>query len=96
MYESPVLLADGTVLCACDLGSEHARLAVLRPGGEPELLTADDADVEAIAVDRGRQRRACTSSTATATPSSSWTARRGRPARRASTGARTSRTTARC
>src|SRR3954447_5990401 len=42
VYESPVLLDDGSVLCACDAGSEHARLALLRPGAEPELLTPDD------------------------------------------------------
>jgi len=48
------------VLCACDAGSEFARLAVLRQGADPEFLTADDADVEIVALDASRARRAWT------------------------------------
>ena len=50
--------ADGAVLCACDAGSEFARLALLRDGAEPEFLTPDDADVEIVALDAARARRA--------------------------------------
>ena len=46
----PALLApDGTVLCACDRGSEYQRLARLDGSGTATFLTDDDADVEAIA-----------------------------------------------
>ena len=41
----------------CDPGSEFQRLAVLRDGARPELLTPDDADVEAIAVDAAHAAR---------------------------------------
>ncbi len=44
------LCADGTVLCACDRGSEYQRLTRIAADGSLEFLTADDADVEAIAV----------------------------------------------
>jgi dipeptidyl aminopeptidase/acylaminoacyl peptidase len=57
-YDSARLLPDGAVLCACDAGSEFARLALLRNGLEPDLLTPDDADVEIVALDRTRTRRA--------------------------------------
>jgi dipeptidyl aminopeptidase/acylaminoacyl peptidase len=57
-FDSACLLPDGAVLCACDAGSEFTRLAVLRRGAEPELLTPDDADVEIVALDRERTRRA--------------------------------------
>jgi dipeptidyl aminopeptidase/acylaminoacyl peptidase len=57
-YDSARLLADGAVLCACDPGSEFARLALLRDGVEPELLTPDDGDVEIVALDVTRTRRA--------------------------------------
>jgi dipeptidyl aminopeptidase/acylaminoacyl peptidase len=57
-YDSARLLADGAVLCACDAGSEFARLALLRHGLEPDFLTADDADVESVALDATRTRRA--------------------------------------
>jgi len=57
-YDSARLLADGAVLCACDAGSEFARLAVLRSGAEPEFLTPDDGDVEIVALDSTRTRRA--------------------------------------
>jgi pimeloyl-ACP methyl ester carboxylesterase len=57
-FDSARLLADGSVLCACDAGSEFARLAVLRPGASPELLTPDDADVELVALDATRTHRA--------------------------------------
>ena len=47
----PALLApDGTVLCACDRGSEHQRLARIDARGGLTFLTDDDADIEAIAV----------------------------------------------
>jgi dipeptidyl aminopeptidase/acylaminoacyl peptidase len=59
-YDSARLLPDGAVLCACDAGGEFARLAVLRPGLEPEFLTADDGDVESVALDETRTRRAWT------------------------------------
>ena len=54
----PRLLPDGSVLCACDAGSEFTRLALLRQGAEPEFLTPDDADVEIVALDATRTRRA--------------------------------------
>ena len=57
-YDSARLLPDGAVLCACDAGSEFTRLALLRQGAEPEFLTADDADVEIVALDASRTRRA--------------------------------------
>jgi dipeptidyl aminopeptidase/acylaminoacyl peptidase len=57
-YDSARLLPDGSVLCACDAGGEFARLALLRPGADPELLTPDDADVETVALDATRTRRA--------------------------------------
>ena len=51
----PALLAgDGTIVCACDRGSEFQRLARLDPGGGLTFLTDDDADVEAIAVHEDR------------------------------------------
>ena len=56
-YESAHLLPDGAVLCACDEGSEFMRLAELRDG-RPRFLTADEADVESIALDATRTRRA--------------------------------------
>jgi len=59
-FDSARLLPDGSVLCACDAGSEFARLAVLRQGADPEFLTADDADVEIVALDASRARRAWT------------------------------------
>jgi dipeptidyl aminopeptidase/acylaminoacyl peptidase len=59
-FDSARLLADGAVLCACDAGSEFARLALLRHGLEPDFLTADDADVESVVVDASRTRRAWT------------------------------------
>jgi len=59
-YDSARLLADGSVLCACDAGGEFTRLALLRDGEEPELLTPDDGDVEGVVVDASRARRAWT------------------------------------
>jgi dipeptidyl aminopeptidase/acylaminoacyl peptidase len=59
-YDSARLLADGSVLCACDAGGEFARLALLRDGEEPDLLTPDDGDVESVALDASRARRAWT------------------------------------
>jgi dipeptidyl aminopeptidase/acylaminoacyl peptidase len=59
-FDSARLLPDGAVLCACDAGSEFARLAVLREGADPEFLTPDDADVEIVALDPSRARRAWT------------------------------------
>ncbi len=56
-YDSAHLLPDGTVLCACDDGSEFMRLAELRDG-KPSFLTADDADIESVALDHARTRRA--------------------------------------
>ena len=56
-YESARLLPDGAVLCACDDGSEFMRLTELRDG-RPRFLTGDDADVESIALDPARTRRA--------------------------------------
>ncbi len=57
-YDTARLLPDGSVLCACDAASEFTRLALLRGGAEPELLTPDDADVELVALDAARTRRA--------------------------------------
>jgi pimeloyl-ACP methyl ester carboxylesterase len=57
-YDTARLLPEGDVLCACDTGSEFARLALLRGGLEPALLTPDDGDVELIALDHTRTRRA--------------------------------------
>ena len=57
-FDSARLLPDGSVLCACDAGSEFARLAVLRHGAGPELLTPDDGDVEIVALDATRAHRA--------------------------------------
>ena len=56
-YASPRLLPDGRVLCACDAGSEFARLAIVSSDGrgEVEFLTPDDADVDEIAVGGGRR-----------------------------------------
>ncbi len=59
-FDSARLLPNGSVLCACDAGSEFARLAVLRQGADPEFLTPDDADVEMVALDLERARRAWT------------------------------------
>ncbi len=59
-FDSARLLSDGAVLCASDGGGEFARLAVLRRGAGPELLTADDADVEIVALDEAREHRAWT------------------------------------
>jgi dipeptidyl aminopeptidase/acylaminoacyl peptidase len=59
-YDSARFLPDGAVLCASDPGSEFARLCVLRQGAELPLLTADDADVELIALDAPRTRPAWT------------------------------------
>jgi dipeptidyl aminopeptidase/acylaminoacyl peptidase len=59
-YDSARLLPDGSVLCACDAGGEFARLALLRDGEEPDLLTPDDGDVEGVALDASRARRAWT------------------------------------
>ena len=59
-FDSARLLPDGSLLCACDAGSEFARLAVLRQGADPEFLTPDDADVEMVALDPQRARRAWT------------------------------------
>ena len=56
-YESAHLLPDGGVVCACDEGSEFMRLAELHDG-KIRFLTLDDADVESIALDRPRTRRA--------------------------------------
>jgi dipeptidyl aminopeptidase/acylaminoacyl peptidase len=59
-FSSAALLADGSVLCTCDLGSEFERLAVLHRDGRIELLTPDDADVEHVTTDATRTRRAWT------------------------------------
>jgi dipeptidyl aminopeptidase/acylaminoacyl peptidase len=59
-FDSARLLPDGSLLCACDAGSEFARLAVLRPGADPEFLTPDDSDVEIVALDPSRAHRAWT------------------------------------
>ncbi len=59
-FDSARLLPDGSVLCASDGGGEFARLAVLRRGAGPELLTPDDADVENVALDEARTHRAWT------------------------------------
>ncbi|MDX6573345.1 MAG: hypothetical protein QOC86_2501 [Gaiellales bacterium] len=57
-YDSARLLPDGAVTCASDAGSEFARLAVLRAGAGHPLLTADDADVELVALDVTRKHPA--------------------------------------
>lgn len=49
-YQPACFDRDGTVLCACDRGSEFARLARIGLDGKLEFLTPDDADVEAVAV----------------------------------------------
>ncbi|MDX6375896.1 MAG: hypothetical protein QOE98_199 [Gaiellaceae bacterium] len=49
-YLPALLASDGTIVCACDRGSEFQRLARLDPAGGLTFLTDDDADVEAIAV----------------------------------------------
>ena len=59
-YDAARLLRDGSVLCACDAGSEFTRLTLLRDGFEPELLTPDDGDVESLVLDASRTRRAWT------------------------------------
>jgi dipeptidyl aminopeptidase/acylaminoacyl peptidase len=56
-YAVARLLPGGEVLCITDQGSEFARLAELRDG-EVTFLTPDDADVEELALDPLRQRRA--------------------------------------
>jgi dipeptidyl aminopeptidase/acylaminoacyl peptidase len=53
-YESPRLLADGMVACACDAGSQFMRLAILPPGAAPDFRTPDDADVEHVRLDATR------------------------------------------
>jgi dipeptidyl aminopeptidase/acylaminoacyl peptidase len=53
-YESPRLLADGLVACACDAGGQFTRLAILALGAAPEFRTADDADVDHVRVDGTR------------------------------------------
>ena len=53
-FESPRLLADGMVACACDAGGQFTRLAILRPGAAPEFRTPDDADVEHVRLDASR------------------------------------------
>jgi dipeptidyl aminopeptidase/acylaminoacyl peptidase len=53
-YESPRLLADGLVACACDAGGQFTRLAILAAGAAPEFRTPDDADVEHVRVDDSR------------------------------------------
>jgi dipeptidyl aminopeptidase/acylaminoacyl peptidase len=55
-YESARLMADGSVICACDAGSEFLRVARLVPGEEPEFRTPDDADVDAVRLDPARER----------------------------------------
>ena len=53
-YLPALLASDGTIVCACDRGSEFQRLARLDPAGGLTFLTEDDADVEAIAVHEDR------------------------------------------
>ncbi len=53
-YESPRLLADGLIACACDAGGQFARLAILAEGAAPEFRTPDDADVDAVRIDDSR------------------------------------------
>ncbi|HEY1480279.1 MAG TPA: S9 family peptidase [Gaiellales bacterium] len=53
-YESPRLLADGLVVCACDAGGQFTRLAIIAPGAEPQFRTPDDADVEHVRLDATR------------------------------------------
>jgi dipeptidyl aminopeptidase/acylaminoacyl peptidase len=57
-YGPARLLPDGSVLSVTDQGSEFARLAELRDG--VTFLTPDDADVEELALDPTRQKRAWT------------------------------------
>ncbi len=54
-YGSACLLDDGSVLCACDAGSEFARLALIDDDGPPTFLTPDDADVDEVAVHEARR-----------------------------------------
>jgi dipeptidyl aminopeptidase/acylaminoacyl peptidase len=53
-FESPRLLADGMVVCACDAGGQFTRLAILADGAPLEFRTPDDADVEHVRVDGSR------------------------------------------
>ena len=53
-YESPRLLADGLVACACDAGGQFTRLTILAPGAAPEFRTPDDADIDHVRVDGTR------------------------------------------
>ena len=53
-YESPRLLADGLVACACDAGGQFTRLTILADGAAPEFRTPDDADVDSVRVDGSR------------------------------------------
>ncbi|MEO9175736.1 MAG: prolyl oligopeptidase family serine peptidase, partial [Gaiellales bacterium] len=53
-FESPRLLADGMVACACDAGGQFTRLAIIAPGAPPEFRTPDDADVEHVRLDATR------------------------------------------
>ncbi len=84
-FSSATLLADGSVLCSCDLGSEFDRLALLRDG-QVELLSPDDADVEQVLTDRradaarldGQPRRLLPSCTSTASGSRACRWRRSR------------------
>jgi dipeptidyl aminopeptidase/acylaminoacyl peptidase len=53
-YESPRLLADGLVACACDAGGQFTRLTILADGAPPEFRTPDDADVDHVRLDGTR------------------------------------------
>jgi dipeptidyl aminopeptidase/acylaminoacyl peptidase len=53
-FESPRLLADGLVACACDAGGQFTRLAIIAPGAAPEFRTPDDADVDHVRLDASR------------------------------------------
>jgi pimeloyl-ACP methyl ester carboxylesterase len=53
-YESPRLLADGLVACACDAGGQFTRLTILAEGAPPEFRTPDDADVDSVRIDASR------------------------------------------
>jgi dipeptidyl aminopeptidase/acylaminoacyl peptidase len=53
-YESPRLLADGMVACACDAGGQFARVTILPPDAAPEFRTPDDADVDHVRLDASR------------------------------------------
>jgi dipeptidyl aminopeptidase/acylaminoacyl peptidase len=53
-YDSPRLLADGRIACACDAGGQFTRLAILAEGAAPEFRTPDDADVDCLRVDPSR------------------------------------------